>query len=171
MREAPAIQNFAYDLLQKAPIEAEIHELVNQAVYDKNCAGQTICILTFLPNIYDSNANERNDFLKRIKSVATKNRKHPFAFFWLQAGDQLDLERTLNLGFGFPAVVAISPQKSKIAIMKGSFDDASYSGFLSDLISGRVGLDDLKAKPVFKKADNWDGQDAPKIDEGTTDEL
>jgi len=55
--------------------------------------------------------------------------------------------------------------------MKGSFDESNFSGFLSDLISGRVGLDDLKTKPVFKKVDNWDGNDAPRIDEGTTDEL
>jgi hypothetical protein len=53
--------------------------------------------------------------------------------------------------------VAISPHKSKIAVMKGSFDESSFSGFLSDLISGRVGLEDLKTKPVFKKVDSWDG--------------
>lgn len=62
-----------------------------------------------MPNIYDSNAKERNDYIESIKTVAKKNRKHPFAFFWLQAGDQLDTERAMNLGFGFPAVVAISP--------------------------------------------------------------
>ena len=126
--------------------------------------------MTFIPNIYDSNANERKTYLKSLKTIATKNRKHPFAFFWLQAGDQLDTERLLNLGFGFPAVVAISPLKSKTAIMKGSFDESSFSGFLSDLISGRVGLDNLKNKPAFKNVDSWDGEDAPKIDEGN-DEL
>lgn len=55
--------------------------------------------------------------------------------------------------------------------MKGSFDDTNFAGFLSDLISGRVALDDLKTKPVFKKVDSWDGQDAPKLDDGTNDEL
>ena len=68
-----------------------------------------ICIINFLPNIYDSNAKERKGYLEMIKKVAKSNRKQPFKFFWLQAGDQLDTERMLNLGFGFPAVVAISP--------------------------------------------------------------
>ena len=75
------------DLAEKADIEAEIYELVDQPVYDSHCSGQTICILTFLPNIYDSNAKERNDYLEMIKKVAKKNRKHPYEFFWLQAGD------------------------------------------------------------------------------------
>lgn len=63
----------------------------------------------------------------------------------------------MNLGFGFPAVVAISPNKSKIAIMKGAFAEDKVDDFLGDLISGRVGLDDLKKKPAFKKVDKWDG--------------
>jgi hypothetical protein len=102
---------FALELTEKADIEPEVHELIDQKVYDNNCKGQTICIITFVPNIYDSNANERKGYLDVLKKVAKKNRKHPFNFFWLQAGDQLDLEKTLNLGFGFPAVVAIAPQK------------------------------------------------------------
>ena len=56
----------------------------------------------------------------------------------------MDLERSLNLGFGFPAVVAVSPSKQKVSTMKGAFDDSNFSGFLNDLISGRTGLDDLK---------------------------
>ena len=64
--------------------------------------------MSFLPNIYDSNAKERKGYLSTINAVAKKNRKSPFRWFWLQAGDQLDLERELNLGFGFPAAIAIS---------------------------------------------------------------
>jgi hypothetical protein len=47
--------------------------------------------------------------------------KHPFVFFWLSAGDQLDIERTLGLGFGFPAVMVIAPQKKMMATMRSSF--------------------------------------------------
>jgi hypothetical protein len=35
----------------------------------------------------------------------------------------MDTERQLNLGFGFPAVVAISPSKNKITTMKASFSE------------------------------------------------
>jgi len=53
------------ELLNKANIEPELHELIKQKVYDNECknAGQVICVLTFLPNIYDSNAEERNKYL------------------------------------------------------------------------------------------------------------
>ena len=81
----------------------------------------------------------------------------------------MDLERSLNLGFGFPAVVAVSPSKQKVSTMKGAFDDSNFTGFLNDLISGRTGHHDLKSKLVFKKADNWDGNDAKPIDDGYDD--
>lgn len=77
----------------------------------------------------------------------------------------MDMERSLNLGFGFPAVVAVSPSKQKVAIMKASFSENNFSEFLSDLMSGRTGLDDLKAKLSFKSSEAWDGKDATPIEE------
>ena len=71
----------------------------------------------------------------------------------------------MNLGFGFPAVVAISPSKSKFGILKGSFNQERLSDFLSDLMSGRVSLEDLKSKPAIKQADKWDGNDATPYQE------
>jgi len=65
-REAAAIVAEANLLLEKADILPEIHELHYQKIYDKNCAGQKICIITFLPNIYDSNANERNAYIEKL---------------------------------------------------------------------------------------------------------
>lgn len=67
------------------------------------------------------------------------------------------------MGFGFPAVVAISPNKSKVSTLKGSFSEEKLADFLSDLMSGRVALDDLKSKLAIKKADKWDGKDAQPI--------
>ena len=34
-----------------------------KAVYDKECKGSTICVIAFLPNIYESNAAERKGYL------------------------------------------------------------------------------------------------------------
>jgi protein disulfide-isomerase A6 len=67
--------------------------------------------MAFLPNIYDSNKVERKRYLDILMTIAKKNRKQSFKWFWLQAGDQLPLEESLSLGFGFPAVVAYSPVK------------------------------------------------------------
>lgn len=48
--------------------------------------------------------------------------------------------------------------------MKGAFTEDKVNTFLNDLISGGVSLDELKSKPVFKKADKWDGKDAPPLE-------
>ena len=84
----------------------------------------------------------------------------------------MDLEKQLNLGFGFPAVVAISNSKNKVATMKASFNQENFSTFCNEVISGRVLLDDLKTKIVVKKADAWDGEDAKPIqEESYSDDL
>mmetsp|Transcript_9455 Transcript_9455/g.15924 ORF Transcript_9455/g.15924 Transcript_9455/m.15924 type:complete len:243 (-) Transcript_9455:72-800(-) len=159
-RTASAITSFMMDLAEKADIEPDLFELTKQSVYDENCKGPVICMINFLPNIYDSSAKERNGYLELIKQAAKKNRKSPFKWFWLQAGDQLDLERQLNLGFGFPAVIAISPQKKMIGVMRGSLSGEQLNQFASDLLIGKGGLQKLPADFKLKKADKWDGKDA-----------
>lgn len=62
-RKAAGIIEFANSLLNDADIEPDIHEIVNQKVFDDNCQGATVCVITILPNIYESNAAERNTYL------------------------------------------------------------------------------------------------------------
>lgn len=63
------------DLAESANIDPEIHEIFKQKVYDDVCEGPVICAISFLPNIYDSNAAERNKYLDTIMKVAKLNRK------------------------------------------------------------------------------------------------
>lgn len=77
--------------------------------------------------------------------MAKKQRSQPFVFFWAQSGDQLDLERKLNLGFGYPAVVAISPNKSAYATMRGSFSKDGMSDFLVKTMTGSAAVDKIPA--------------------------
>lgn len=98
-----------------------------------------------------------------IIKVAKKNRRNPFKWFWLQAGDQLDTERQLNLGFGFPAVVAVSPSKKLTATMRGSYSADNVNEFLSDLMIGKGGLTSLPGDLKLTKVEKWDGKDAPAI--------
>jgi len=86
-RTASGIVSFMLDLAEKANIEPDLHEIYKQSVYTDNCQGPVICIINFLPNIYDSSASQRNEYLDIIKAAAKKNRKQPFQWFWLQAGD------------------------------------------------------------------------------------
>jgi len=170
-RDASAITAFASDLLNKADIQPDVFELIKQKSYDSECVGQVICVLTFLPNIYDSNAVERNNYLKEIMKVAKNQRSQPFVFFWAQSGDQLDLERKMNLGFGYPAVVAISPKKEVFATMRGSFSYDGMNTFLTKVITGSAPTDKLPMGGVeIKKADKWDGKDAAPIIEEPEEE-
>lgn len=172
-RDAAGIKAFASDLLDKADVEPDLWELHNQKVYDSECKGTTICIITFLPNIYESSANERNQYLAAVKEVAKKNRKYPFTFFWLQAGDQLDLERSLNLGFGYPAVIAVSPNKSVVATMTASFNKDNLGNFITKVMSGGAATNALpKGGFQVKKASKWDGKDAePIVEDYSYDDL
>lgn len=65
-RDAAGIKAFASDLLDKADIQPDLWELHNQKVYDGECKGTTICIISFLPNIYESSAVERNQYMETI---------------------------------------------------------------------------------------------------------
>lgn len=124
----------------------------------------TICVIGFVPNIYESNAVDRNNYIKNLVEIAKTNRKQPFTFFWLQAGDQLDLERNLGLGFGFPAVVAVSPAKSLYATMRSAFSNENVNTFLTKVITGSSPTDPLpKGGFTVKKVSKWDGKDAAPI--------
>ena len=82
-RVAEGIKGFANELLTKADIDPDLWELTSQSIYDRECKGTTICVIAFLPNIYESNAVERRSYLSLIKQTAKTNRNQPFIFFWL----------------------------------------------------------------------------------------
>jgi hypothetical protein len=76
-------------LLDAADVEPDVFELTKQNIYANECQeqGSVICVFTFLPNIYDSNAVERKGYLETIKKIAKHQRSQPYVFFWLQSGD------------------------------------------------------------------------------------
>ena len=91
----------------------------------------------------------------------------------MQAGDQLDLERSLNLGFGYPAVIAVSPNKSVFATMTAAYNQENVSNFLTKVMTGSAHVSDLpKSGFKVKKVSPWDGKDAePIVDDYDYDEL
>ena len=74
------------------------------------------------------------------------------------------MERKLNLGFGYPAVVAISPNKEVYATMRGSFNADNVNSFLVKVMTGSAPVDKLPVGGIeIRKADRWDGKDAAPI--------
>jgi len=163
-RETDDIVRYAEELIVKSDIAPEIVEINSQAIYNSQCHSK-ICLIYFLPNIYDSNAEERNSMLDIALQSAEKFRRSPLVHLWLQAGDQLDLERKLNLGFGFPAVIAISPVKKLFSTMHGSFTNKNLNNFVAELLDGKARLDPLRIDMTFNKSEPWDRTDAPVISE------
>eukprot|EP01070_Trichotokara_eunicae_P008230 Trichotokara_eunicae@DN5679_c0_g1_i1.p2 len=70
--------------------------------------------------------------------------------FWSQAGDQFEIEESLRLQFGWPAVVGIRLDKNVYAIHKGSYNQDNLQSFLSSIVTGRTSVDPLPKEPL-----NW----------------
>jgi hypothetical protein len=56
-----------------------------------------------------------------------------------------------------------------MATMRGSFSTQNLQEFLTDLLIGKGGLQKLPGELKFKKADKWDGKNAPALEENLED--
>lgn len=97
-------------------------ELTGQDVFTKHCAGESdadakqLCIIAFLPTILDTKASGRNAYIKTLKTIANKYKERPYSYLWAEAGAQAGLEQNVGVGgFGYPAVVAVSPKRNVYA--------------------------------------------------------
>jgi hypothetical protein len=73
-----------------------------------------------------------------------------FIFAPQVGGDQLLLEQTLGLGFGYPAVVAISGSKRRFAIQRDAFGEANIAKFVKDIVSGKQSTNAVEKWPDLK---------------------
>eukprot|EP00398_MALV-I-01_sp_L67-1_P000200 gene200-98_t len=80
-------------------------------------------------------------------------------FFWSQGGDQFDLEESLHLSFGYPALVAISKKKQVFGVHRGQFSKEGIRGFLVGLGGRNARLEALPESLRIVGADEWDGKD------------
>ena len=79
---------------------------------------------------------------------------------WAQGGDHFQFEDKFNLSFGYPAVIAVSPSKSRFAVMKASFTDEGLIEFTKGVLAGKQSLNDFKEYGKISKVAKWDGKDA-----------
>lgn len=143
----------------------KVEQLLNDADWRAHCESRT-CIVAFLPHIYDDGAAGRKAHLKILDQAlqASKKDGKNIGFLWSQGGDQFDLEETLGLQFGFPAVVAVNFAKERYGVHRGTYDKVPE--FLTSLSRGGASLAPLPAKAKAVKADPWDGKDAsPPVEE------
>ena len=158
-RDSTSMANW---VLEKKEIsqQLELVQLIDGETFKKYCKeAKAACLMVFLPHIYDSNKEERNNYLKIIEEVQTAVKGKPLTFLWSQAGDQFQLEDNLGLGSGFPAVVAISFRKTVLSMMRGSFSKEGLLGFTNGIIAGKESWRSFQEMPSIKSVEKWDGED------------
>eukprot|EP00931_Biecheleriopsis_adriatica_P098592 TRINITY_DN7259_c0_g1_i1.p1 TRINITY_DN7259_c0_g1~~TRINITY_DN7259_c0_g1_i1.p1 ORF type:complete len:296 (+),score=87.67 TRINITY_DN7259_c0_g1_i1:194-1081(+) len=145
----------------------KVEQLLNDEDWKAHCEGRT-CVVAFLPHIYDDDAKGRNEKIKALDEVmkATKKDGKSIGFLWSQGGDQFELEESMGLQFGFPAVIAVNFGKGRFGVHRGTYDKDSISQFLTSLSRGGTPLAPIPASAKAVKADAWDGKDAaPPVEE------
>lgn len=169
-REAAAIVSFCTQKWSSLAPPAEVHELVSSALFEKECIGggqvsaKHLCIIAFLPDVLDSKASGRKEYIKALKKTADSFKDSNFAYLWAEGGRQSALESGMGVGgFGYPAVVAVFPGTKKYSTLKGAFSVDSLKEWIESTRRG-AGLSPVaggaEALPAVQTTTPWDGKDA-----------
>ena len=158
-RDSTSMSNWVLEKKEMTQ-QLELEQLINAETFKKYCKeAKAACIIVFLPHIYDSNKDERNNYIKIIEEVQISNKGKPLTFLWSQAGDHFQLEDQLGLGSGYPAVATISFRKTVFSVMRGSFSKESLIGFTNNIIAGKESFRPFQELPSIKPVEKWDGED------------
>jgi protein disulfide-isomerase A6 len=147
------------------PLQVPVPQLTAMDGLEDRCgvgtSTTTICLVCALPHILDSGKEGRLAYLETIRGLMrTLRRKHkPVSVMWYEGGAQPKLEAVTQLTFGFPAVVAVHPQKRLFAVMQGGFAASAVVGFVDDITNGKQRTTPLQGLLQIKTTEPWDGKD------------
>ena len=131
-REANGIVSVALEKLEKFGFFPDVEQLTNQSQLKEVCQDRAgVCILTFLPNINDDTKEQRKKYLDELNTANKGSSGKPIYFLWVQGADFLELEDKLSLGFGYPAVVAVSFNKKKFSVNRSAFGADNIKSFVT----------------------------------------
>jgi protein disulfide-isomerase A6 len=163
----------------KKSVAEPVLELKDQAVFEENCLGSKthMCVVTFLPDILDTQAEGRNKYLEVLKGISQSYASMPYSYFWTAAGLQSGLEGSFNVGgFGYPAVVLYSPRKKIYTTLKGGFSHEEISELINTLRRGKAQVQSIQGDESIAALETvvpWDGKDGvvQAEDEFSLDDL
>lgn len=175
-RDQASISEFALQFWVDTSGPPEVHELTDHQVFVDHCLGKegkakvSKCFIAFLPDILDTGASGRNEYIKTLQDAAAKYKSRSYAFFWTAAGVQNKLQTAVEVGgYGYPAFIAYAPKQNMFATHKGSVSADGLDPFF-ELPSGFVEV--KGAFPVLDTVAAWDGLDGElPEDEFDLDEL
>ncbi|CAI0460302.1 unnamed protein product [Linum tenue] len=147
-RTASAIESFALEQLETNVAPPEVTELTGPDVMEEKCGSAAICFVSFLPDILDSKAEGRNNYV------------------WAAAGKQPNLENSVGVGgYGYPALVALNVKKGVYAPLKSAYELEYIREFVKEAGRGGKGNLPLEGTPEIVKTEPWDGKDGEIIEE------
>mmetsp|Transcript_22746 Transcript_22746/g.57299 ORF Transcript_22746/g.57299 Transcript_22746/m.57299 type:complete len:462 (-) Transcript_22746:276-1661(-) len=184
-RDTSAIVAFALSKWEKYAPAAEVRELVDQEVFVNECIGhagdasleleqvdaKTLCIVAFLPNVLDSGAAGRNAYIDTLKVGAEAFKGRPFSFLWAEGGTQSALEGNVDVGgYGYPAVVALSPKKGVFVTMRSALQEGNLKTWIESLRKGGEKTSRINGNLAeLASREPWDGQDGVVVEEDEFD--
>lgn len=167
-RSASGILNWAKSQEIKPP--PEVIQMTSEKALKTNCDGAQLCVISVLPQLFDCQSECRNRYISRLKEVANTFRSKQWAYLWVEANAQPELEKALDIGgFGYPALAALNVRKMAYSLMRGAFSTEGITEFLKELSYGQGKSAPIKGAklPEISKTDSWDGKDMelPRLDD------
>ena len=111
-RTASDIVQFGLELHSASVEPPEIMELTSNTILTENCNDKPLCVISFLPDILDTQASGRNNFLNILKELGDKYKAKLWGWVWTAAATHSKLEQALGIGgFGYPAMAVVNVRK------------------------------------------------------------
>lgn len=186
-RDAASITEFVKANVPPKRIDSTLKQLVDfKTDFEDDCMKAPLCVLSFLPSLYDCDAKCRKGYLDILKNEALSEDGTGFgrgwSFQWVEGGfseEMIKLEEDLGVGpgVGYPNLVVVNGKREKYAPFRGSFSKAGLKEFLKGIVytgKGSTPLYPLPSTDRLLKAvnegklgplDAWDGKDAPPLEE------
>lgn len=145
-----------------------VDEIVSQEVLEEKC-GNGICIIAFLPDIYDGKA-VRDGYINLMSTLGENFKKQRWGWGWAPALKQPVLEKMFQVGgSGYPEIVGLNMRKQVYAKNMGAFSEEGLRPFLNVLTYGKSSRNTFaltqESLPQIETVEPWDGQEAPAIEE------
>ncbi|XP_050519676.1 protein disulfide-isomerase A6 homolog isoform X7 [Diabrotica virgifera virgifera] len=130
-RTSSDIVTWALDKLEENIPAPEVTQILDDKSFKKLCEDKPLCVVAVLPHILDCQSECRNNYIKMLAGIGETFKKKMWGWVWSEAGTQLDLENSLDIGgFGYPAMAVINSKKMKYSILRGSFSKDGIYEFL-----------------------------------------
>lgn len=161
-RTASGILSWAKSLAAEVRPPPEVIQMTDEKTLTETCSSSQLCVIAFLPQLYDCQSECRNRYIDRLKEVASTFKNKEWGYLWIEAAVQPELEKALEIGgFGYPAMAVVNIRKMAYSILRGPFSVEGITEFLKELSYGHGKSAPIKGAkmPKIDKTDPWDGKD------------